>query len=96
METYENSILKSMTSILRQLIEEKGGSYEFNESITITGRYGDKAGTKYLFIKDGKLYAHVYSGWLMENPKACLEHESWYLSEDCLRSITRLVENNIH
>ena len=85
-----------MTSILRQIIEEKGGSYEFRESIPITGRYGDKAATKYLLVNNGKLYAHVYSGWGMENTKACLEHESWYLSEDCLRSITRLVENDIH
>ena len=35
---YKTSILKSMTSILRQIIEEKGGSYEFMESIHITGR----------------------------------------------------------
>lgn len=85
-----------MTSILRQIIEEKGGSYEFKESITITGRYGDKAATKYLFVNNGKLYAHVYSGWGMENTKACLENDSSYLSEDCLRGITSFVTNDIH
>ena len=93
---HETSILKSMTGILRQIVEEKGGAYEFMESIPITGRYGGRAATKYLFVKDGKLHAHVYSGWLMENPNACLEYEYGYLSERCLKEITGLVKRDFH
>lgn len=95
-ENYMNSVLKSMTSILRQIVEEKGGSYEFKESIPIIGRYGDRASTKYLFVKDGKLHAHVYSGWGMENTNACLESRSGYLCESDLRNITRLVDSDWH
>ena len=93
---YQSRILKSMTSILRQEIEDKGGSFEFMESITITGRYGDKAGTKYLFIKDGKLYAHIFSAWCLENPEACIEYESSYLHESCLKYIINRVRNDYH
>lgn len=92
----QSSILMHMTSILRQEIEDKGGVYEFMESVKIEGRYGDKAATKYFFVKDGKLYAHVYSGWLMENSEACLECESGYLSESCLRQITGWVRSDWH
>lgn len=93
---YQSSILMHMTSILRQEVEEKGGSFEFAESIRLTGRYGDKCATKHLFVKDGKLHAHVYSGWQMENPSVCLEYESNYLSEDTLRHVTNLVHVNWH
>ena len=93
---YQSSILMNMTSILRQEIEENGGSYEFMEPVNIEGRYGTRAATKYFFVNDGKLYAHVYSGWMMENAEACLECESGYMSESCLRQITGLVRRDCH
>lgn len=93
---YQTSILMHMTSILRQEIEDKGGSYEFAESITLEGRYGDRCATKHLFVKDDKLHAHVYSGWQMENPSVCLEYECNYLSERTLRNVTNLVRSDYH
>ena len=89
---YLDEILMHMTSILRQVVEEKGGDFEFKNPIPIEGRYGDKAVARRLFVKDGKLHAHLYSGWHMENPDACLESNSEYMSEKCLREVTGLVE----
>ena len=51
-------------SIIKGQIEDKGGSVEFAESITLVGLYGDRIATKHIFIKDGKLCGHLYNAWV--------------------------------
>lgn len=68
-----NEIITLLTNILRVLLRRNGGSVEFNESVTIVGEHGDRAGTKYIYLKNGKIYAHLYNAW-MENEEACLEY----------------------
>lgn len=89
----EKKELQLLTEIVKRLIEEKGGSYEFDESVTITGQYGDRAGTKCFYVKDGKLYAHVYNVW-MENMEACLEYN--LLSKVSLLMLKNRIKNNQH
>ena len=76
-----NEIITLLTNVLRALLRRNGGSVEFNESVTIVGEHGDRAGTKYIYLKNGKIYAHLYNAW-MENEEACLEYSR--LSEQTL------------
>ena len=85
-------VLKSMTNLLKGYIEDLGGSVEFDESVIIVGQYGDRAGAKYFFLHNGKLYAHVYNCW-MENVSACLEYSM--LSEETLRMLISRVEKMV-
>ena len=87
------TVLTSMTKLLKGYIEDLGGSVEFAESVIIVGRFGDRAGTKHLYLHDGKLYAHVYNCW-MENVDACLEYSM--LSEDTLRMLINRVEKKVY
>ena len=60
-------------AVLRYNIARRGNSVEFPESVVIEGQFGDRAGTKHLFVENGVIYAHVYNAW-MENTKADIEH----------------------
>ncbi len=60
-------------AVLRKNIARRGNSIEFPESVVIEGQFGDRAGTKHLFVENGVIYAHVYNTW-MENTKADIEH----------------------
>ena len=51
-------------SIIKGQIEDRGGSVEFSESITLIGLYGDRIATKHIFIRDGKLCGHLYNAWV--------------------------------
>lgn len=60
-------------AVLRKNIARRGKNVEFPESVVIEGQFGDRAGTKHLFVENGVIYAHVYNAW-MENTKADIEH----------------------
>lgn len=64
---------KMRVAVLRKEIAQRENSVEFPESVVIEGQYGDRAGTKHLFVENGVIYAHVYNAW-MENTKADIEH----------------------
>ena len=83
------AVQKLRVALLRKMIAQRGNSVEFPESIVIKGQYGDRAGTKYLFIEDGVLYAHVFNTW-MENTKADIEHTP--LSDETYVMLTNRVK----
>ena len=83
-------VQKARMAVLKALITQKGGNIEFAESVTIVGQYGDRAGTKYLFIQDGVLRAHVYNVW-MENMSADIEHTP--LSDETYIMLTNKIRN---
>ena len=81
---------KLIVACLKSMIVKRGGSIEFPESVIIEGQYGDRAGTKHLFVEDGVLYAHVYNTW-MENTRADIEHTP--LSQETYTMLSNEVRN---
>ena len=77
----------NVIALIKSKLEKCGGSYEYDESITIVGEHGDRAGTKYIYLENGELYAHIYNVW-MEEPHACIEH---YLSSESLALISNSI-----
>lgn len=80
---------KMRVAVLRKEIAQRGNSVEFPESVIIEGQYGDRAGTKHLFVENGVIYAHVYNAW-MENTRADIEHTP--LSDETYVMLTNRVK----
>ena len=63
----------NVIALIKSKLEKCGGNYEYDESITIVGEHGDHAGTKHIYLDNGKIYAHIYNAW-MEEPHAFIEN----------------------